>query len=151
MMPKIVAVVALKGGVGKTTLTVSLAEASAYTNYRPLLVDLDPQANASQIVVGGDIVPPDAPWNSDMTVASFLRDRLDMLSDEPDLYTTKDIRYFESGEAVSLLSGDPALRRLERRCLARQGATLDSVKSEMEQAIGSILECAKGFYDLAAF
>jgi chromosome partitioning protein len=42
-----IAVVNQKGGVGKTTTAVSLASALAVANYATLLVDLDPQANAT--------------------------------------------------------------------------------------------------------
>jgi chromosome partitioning protein len=36
-----------KGGVAKTTSTLSLGAALAELNYRVLLIDLDPQANLS--------------------------------------------------------------------------------------------------------
>jgi chromosome partitioning protein len=36
-----------KGGVGKTTISVLLADAATRAGQRVLLVDLDPQANAS--------------------------------------------------------------------------------------------------------
>ena len=42
-----IAVVNQKGGVGKTTTAVSLASALALANHPTLLVDLDPQANAT--------------------------------------------------------------------------------------------------------
>ena len=43
-----------KGGVGKSSIAVNLAAISAHQGFKTLVIDLDPQANSSQYLLGDD-------------------------------------------------------------------------------------------------
>lgn len=69
-MTKTVAMVNLKGGVGKTALAVNFADYCARQGHRTLLVDLDPQTNATFSAMGVD--EWDAHKDAHGTVADLL-------------------------------------------------------------------------------
>lgn len=51
-MTKVLSCINLKGGVGKTALAVNLAAYCGINNYKTLLIDLDPQTNATFSSIG---------------------------------------------------------------------------------------------------
>lgn len=65
-----IAVVNLKGGSGKTTTALCLAVGAAARDLRVLMIDADPQGNASMTMLDGN--PPDGP-----TLGHVLLDRAD--------------------------------------------------------------------------
>lgn len=68
----IVSVMSGKGGVSKTTFTVHLAQKMVIEGKRVLLIDTDPQASATTMVLG---VNPDIVFDADDTVAGFMMER----------------------------------------------------------------------------
>ncbi|MDO4241844.1 MAG: AAA family ATPase, partial [Microbacteriaceae bacterium] len=63
---KVISISSLKGGVGKTTVTLGLASAAFSRGLRTLVVDLDPQSDAS---TGLDVDP-----NGKANIADVLSD-----------------------------------------------------------------------------
>jgi chromosome partitioning protein len=57
MMSKVIALANHKGGVCKTTLTLSIADALAREGMSVLVVDMDPQANATRLAYSFDEAP----------------------------------------------------------------------------------------------
>ena len=103
-MPVKIAITMQKGGVGKTSTTVNLADALRRFGFRVLVVDLDPQANATRIL---QINRSDAPTSTDLML-------IPELSAQDTISTTKIPDVSLIGANIKLASIDNALRNPER-------------------------------------
>ena len=118
---KFIAVANMKGGVGKTTTVVSLAESLAADDLDAsvLVVDLDPQASASVCIAGDDLLYELI--QQGRTLEAFLEARL--IKQEPrelDALIRKQISAVTHGGEqldVALLPCGPRLRIIERELL----------------------------------
>lgn len=117
---RVVAVANQKGGAGKTTIAVNLACALGAAGRRVLLVDVDPQADATKII-GGVGAP--------LTVADVL----------PGAAAASEAIVANVTANVDLLGGSPLLSEVE---LALAGRML------RERYLSQALEPVKANYDL---
>lgn len=98
-MGKIIAIANQKGGVGKTTTAINLAASLAVLEFKTLLVDADPQANASSGVgfnpkntklglyecLVQDIRPSDVIVNTDTANLDLMPSNIDLVGAEIEL------------------------------------------------------------------
>jgi chromosome partitioning protein len=71
--PWVIALASQKGGVGKTTLALELAAVFADTSGRALVVDIDPQRTAEEIITASNNVGFDFAAEDDLRVLERLR------------------------------------------------------------------------------
>ena len=121
-MSKVIAVTNQKGGVGKTTTSVNLSAALAYMGKKVLLVDIDPQANATQ-GIGVD--------RSSLSLTVY--DAITQSTPLKDIIISTDVKNLDIVPANIDLAGVEI--------------ELSHVKSGREQRIRNALETVKERYD----
>lgn len=121
-MSKVIAVTNQKGGVGKTTTSVNLSAALAYMGKKVLLVDIDPQANATQ-GIGVD--------RSSLSLTVY--DAITQSTPLKDIIISTDVKDLDIVPANIDLAGVEI--------------ELSQVKSGREQRIRNALETVKERYD----
>ncbi|MEN0078611.1 MAG: AAA family ATPase [Pseudomonadota bacterium] len=156
MSGKIISIANSKGGVGKTTTCVSLAEAFAAEGRRTLVVDLDMQANASMIIFGrgGDERLYEAIAGhktvTDYLDENFFGERLVPLSDFA-THRASDVSHQGRTLDISLVASSPGLRRTERALiyeLTSQGYSMHAIEGRVGQRLTSDLKQLKTVYDI---
>src|SRR6188768_4539802 len=119
--PRILALANQKGGVGKTTTAINLGTALAAIGERVLIVDLDPQGNAStglgidrrsRSCSTYDVLIGEAPLRDAVVPTAVPRlhiaaSTMDLSGLELELGTTKD-RAFRLRDAITALNGNAA-------------------------------------------
>ena len=143
-----------KGGVGKTTLTVNIADAIAALNKNVLLVDSDPQCNLTSYLTQADVVDKwldESDSDDGRTIWTALK---------PVVEATGDPRYIdpvERSKNIFLLPGDVRLSEFEQdlnqqwsECIERKlrGFKGTSALSSVVNQLSAKLNIDYVFYDV---
>jgi len=153
MKGKVIAVANMKGGVGKTATILGLAEAMAARGEEVLVIDLDPQANASICLAGSRMLRELI--EAGHTIDGWLSDRLiksDKTVNFDDCIRTSvsNVSHLGNQLPISLLASSSELRLVEREMLYRlnkPGTDIDYFVDKLHDLLKDQLKQTRKAYD----
>lgn len=156
MLGKLVSVSNMKGGVGKTTTVVTVAETLAASGKKVLVIDLDAQTNATLSLAGdqkaSEII------NDFKTVTDFVDSRL-IHKERTALveFVARDISetvYNGKVLEIDLIAASPGLRMAERELiyeLSDRGLSMRAIEGQVYVEISKDLAAFRSLYDYIVF
>lgn len=152
MKSRIVAIANQKGGVGKTTTAINLGAALAMRGHRTLLIDLDPQGNASTglgvardtrtlstyDLILGDAVPTQMALATDVENLSIIPATMDLSSADTELLSSprrvahlrNALRFRDAAFDFVLIDCPPSLNLLTINALVAADSLLVPLQAE---------------------
>ncbi|MGE0532495.1 MAG: ParA family protein [Hyphomonadaceae bacterium] len=150
MPARIISVINMKGGVGKSTTTVSLAETLAHHQRRRVLViDLDPQTNASIMVAGPE------KWNAmreaERTLDFYFESYIVQQKPKPfKQLIEKNVSDLKGKPDVALCASAPEFRIVERDMIesfVKRGFQIDMIQKWILERFANGLKNVLNDYD----
>ncbi len=156
MTGKLIAVANMKGGVGKTTTVVMLAEALSADGARVLVVDLDPQASVS-VSLAGDALLAEL-IATGRTLEAYLALKLVARAKPllaPRIRADVSVTLHQNAPlALSLLPAGPYLRLVEREIiygLTARGHTMHAIDAKLQRIFDDEFVPLTRSYDYVLF
>jgi chromosome partitioning protein len=156
MSARVISIANSKGGVGKTTTCVMLAEAFAASGRRTLVVDLDTQANASLLVYGheGDEhlfqAINDYATISDWLLENFFANEQKRLG-EFVVTNASDVTHDGKPLPLDLIPSSPRLRKTERELIYELTAkkySMQALEGQVGRRLRDDFDLLKGEFDV---
>ena len=119
---KIITVINAKGGCGKSTIAMNTAAGLSLKGYRVLLMDLDPQAQITQWVGGGDGLSPEGSIITALTGEQTLSEVIQPTGYRGISFVASAAGLEELGREISATDGYPSMitRLIDREDIARK-------------------------------
>ncbi len=133
---KVIAVANQKGGVGKTTTTLNLSACLAEMGQRTLLIDLDPQANATS---GLGVEPMDEISASAPMMGAAALEEMVVPTRFPNLWIVPANLDLAGVEVEAIRSGDHLMRLRDALTSMRADAPFDFILLDCPPSLGVLM------------